>query len=87
MHILAARRVVPPDFTAPAALSNICKKLSTPELVPPELKLSPFPLMLEKLVPQPEPFLKIKASFFTCVNIPSSENKSSATGRMKHACA
>ena len=62
--ILAARRVVPPDFIAPAARSPIFKNDSNPEELPPPDSGSPAPLILEKLEPVPEPNLNSSASRF-----------------------
>ena len=83
--ILAARRVVPPLLMAPAARSPILRKLIRPEDVPPPLSFSPSPRMLEKLVPTPEPYLKILASRTQRSMIPPSFTKSSSTLRMKQA--
>ena len=60
--ILAARRVVPPDFIAPAAQSPILRNDIKPEDIPPPESGSPSPLILEKLLPVPEPNLKRRAS-------------------------
>ena len=62
--IFAALLVVPPDFIAPAALSPIFKKDRSPLEVPPPDSGSPFPLMLEKLEPVPDPYLNRSASLF-----------------------
>ena len=83
--ILAALLVVPPDLIAPAALSPIFKNDIKPEDVPPPDNFSPFPLILEKLVPTPEPYLKIRASRTHKSMIPPSFTKSSSTDKIKHA--
>src|SRR6478735_8614626 len=48
--IFAARRVVPPDFVAPAARSSTSRKLMSPELVPPPESFSCLPRIDEKFV-------------------------------------
>jgi hypothetical protein len=63
--IFAARRVVPPDFVAPAARSSTSRKLMRPELVPPPASFSCRPRRRLKFVPVPEPYLKRRASVFT----------------------
>ena len=60
--ILAARRVVPPDFMAPAARSPIFKNDIKPDEFPPPERGSFSPRKLEKFVPVPEPYLKRRAS-------------------------
>src|SRR5439155_1501859 len=61
-HLLAARRVVPPDLIAPAARSPIFRKLIRPEDFPPPERASSSPRSLEKLDPVPEPYLNSRAS-------------------------
>ncbi len=80
--ILAARRVMPPDLVAPAALSSTSRKLIRPLEVPPPERCSIFPRSLEKLVPEPEPYLKTRASSCTRLKI---ESRSSLQLWMKQA--
>src|SRR5580700_10960108 len=63
--ILAARRVVPPLFVAPAARSNTSRNDIRPEDVPPPESFSWRPRIALKLDPVPEPYLKRRASDFT----------------------
>src|SRR5262252_3951862 len=84
--ILAARRVVPPDLMAPAARSPIRKKLISPEDLPPPESDSPSPRSFEKFDPEPDPYLKIRASRTHRSMIPPSLTRSSATDWMKQAC-
>ena len=80
--IFAARRVMPPDLVAPAALSSTSRKLIRPELVPPPESRSILPRSLLKLVPLPEPYLKTRASSWTRLKI---ESRSSEQLWMKQA--
>src|SRR6516165_8628451 len=86
MTILAARRVVPPDLMAPAARSPILRKLISPDERPPPESDSPSPRSFEKFDPEPEPYLKIRASRTQRSMIPPSLTRSSATDWMKQAC-
>src|SRR5690606_22614449 len=83
--ILAARRVVPPDLMAPAALSKTLRKDMRPEEIPPPCKDSPAARMELKLVPEPEPYLKIRPSLARRSYRPFSPSKSSSTAWMKQA--
>jgi hypothetical protein len=80
--IFAARRVVPPDFVAPAPRSSTSRKLMSPDDVPPPESFSMRPRSFEKFVPVPEPNLNTRASFFTSSKI---DMRSSPTDWMKHA--
>src|SRR6201987_12349 len=82
MTILAARRVLPPDFITPAKASNPRIKLSGPLAVPPPERVSIDPRMLERLVPVPDPHLKSMPSVLARVRMESSE---SSTELMKNA--
>src|SRR3989338_7170663 len=84
--ILAARRVVPPDFIAPAARSPIFNQLIKPEEVPPPESFSPVPRKLEKFVPVPLPYLNNLASRIHKSIIPPSFTKSSLMDWMKQLC-
>src|SRR4051812_44401611 len=59
MTILAARRVLPPDLMVPAEASAPRMKLTGPEAVPPPLSSSCDERMRDRLMPEPEPPLKI----------------------------
>ena len=62
MTILAARRVLPPDLMVPAEASAPRMKLTGPEAVPPPLRSSTEERMRDRLMPAPEPPLKIVPS-------------------------
>src|SRR5918996_2060382 len=80
--ILAALRVFPPDLIVPAQASAPRMKDTGPDAVPPERSRSLDERSFDRLIPEPEPCLKI---------IPSSTYQlridciSSSTERMKHA--
>src|SRR5438105_3729994 len=80
--ILAARRVLPPDLIVPADASAPRMKLTGPEAVPPPFRSSTDERMFDKLIPAPDPPLKI---------VPSSRYQlrstsiGSLTARMQHA--
>ena len=80
--IFAARRVIPPDLVAPAALSSTSRKLIRPELVPPPERRSILPRSFEKFVPLPDPYLKTRASSWTRLKM---EPRSSLQLWMKQA--
>src|SRR3972149_4563996 len=82
MTILAARLVVPPDFVAPAPVSSTLRKDMRPDDVPPPESFSSRARILEKFVPVPEPYLKLRASLFTRSKI---HMRSSWTDWMKQA--
>src|SRR3954470_4526478 len=60
--ILAARRVLPPDLIVPAHASAPRMKDTGPDAVPPLLRGSMEPRMVERLIPEPEPPRKILPS-------------------------
>src|ERR1700681_1064469 len=80
--ILAARRVLPPDLMVPADASAPRMKLTGPEAVPPPLRPSLEDRILDRLMPDPEPPLKIVPSSTYQLRI---EPMESSTARMKHA--
>ncbi|CAB5032097.1 unannotated protein [freshwater metagenome] len=82
--IFAARRVFPPLLIVPADESAPRIKLTGPEAVPPPAKFSTEERMPERLIPEPEPPLKIVPSSRYQLRIPSMV---SSTARMKHALA
>ena len=82
MTILAARRVLPPDLIVPADASAPRMKLTGPEAVPPPFSSSADERMLDRLMPEPEPPLKIVPSSTYQLRI---ESIWSSTWRMKHA--
>ena len=84
MTILAARRVLPPDLMVPAEASAPRMKLTGPEAVPPPLSSSADERMLDRLMPEPEPPLKIVPSSTYQLRI---ESIWSSTWRMKQALA
>src|SRR3989344_3531748 len=63
MTILAARRVVPPDLIELATPSAPFMKDTGPDDVPPLESGSREERKLERLIPEPEPYLKIQPSF------------------------
>ena len=82
---LGGAAVVPPDLMAPAARSPILRKLITPEDLPPPDSSSFSARIFEKLVPAPEPNLKMRASRTHRSMIPPGFTRSSFTLRMKQA--
>src|SRR5437763_4635821 len=82
MTILAARRVVPPDFIVPADASAPRMKLTGPDAVPPPFSDSNDDLMVDRLMPEPDPPLKIVPSSTYQLRI---DCIVSSTARMKHA--
>src|SRR5919198_2846964 len=82
--IFAARRVPPPDLIVPAQESAPRMKLTGPEAIPPLESGSMEPRILERLMPEPEPPLKMIPSLVFQERI---ESMSSSTERMKQALA
>src|SRR5688500_7994247 len=80
--IFAARRVPPPDLIAPAQESAPRMKLTGPEAIPPLERGSIEPRILERLMPDPEPPLKMVPSLVFQARI---DSMSSSTERMKQA--
>ncbi len=78
--------MVPPDLIAPAARSPMRRKLISPEERPPPESRSPSPRNFEKFEPEPEPYLKIRASRTQRSMIPPGLTRSSATDWIKQAC-
>ena len=83
--ILAARRVVPPDFIAPAERSPIFRNPISPDDFPPPDSGSPSPLRELKFVPVPDPYLNKRASRTQRSIMPPSFTRSSLTDWIKHA--
>jgi hypothetical protein len=80
--IFAARRVLPPDLMVPADASAPRMKLTGPDAVPPPLRSSFDERIRERLMPEPEPPLKIVPSSTYQLRI---ESIWSSTARMKQA--
>src|SRR5688572_10801314 len=80
--IFAARRVLPPDLIVPALASAPRMKLTGPEAVPPPASGSLLERILLRLIPDPDPPLKIVPSSTYQLRI---EDMRSSTSRMKHA--
>src|SRR5687768_5717854 len=80
--ILAARRVAPPDLIVPADASSPRMKETGPEAVPPDFRYSLDERILDRLIPAPDPCLKIVPSSTYQLRI---EDISSSTARMKQA--
>src|SRR4051812_31181147 len=80
--ILAARRVAPPDLMVPAEASAPRMNETGPEAVPPEESSSLDERMRERLIPAPDPPLKIRPSSRYQFRI---ESMLSSTARMKQA--
>src|SRR5919201_6599875 len=80
--IFAARRVLPPDLIVPAEASAPRMKLTGPDAVPPPASPSLDERILERLMPEPEPPLKIVPSSTYQLRI---DDMWSSTARMKHA--
>src|SRR3954466_8015090 len=84
MTILEARRVLPPDLIVPADASAPRMKLTGPDAVPPPLRISRDERMFDRLMPEPDPPLKIVPSSTYQLRI---ESMVSSTARMKQADA
>src|SRR6188472_1194822 len=82
MTILAARRVLPPDLIVPAEASAPRMKLTGPLAVPPPPSCSFEERSFDRLMPEPEPPLKIVPSSTYQLRI---EDIVSSTARMKQA--
>src|SRR6266850_97858 len=82
MTILAARRVLPPDLIVPADESAPRMKLTGPDAVPPPFSSSNDERIFERLIPEPDPPLKIVPSSTYQLRI---ESIVSSTARMKQA--
>src|SRR3984893_17041133 len=80
--IFAARRVPPPDLIEPAHASAPRMNETGPEAVPPRLSGSIEPRIFERLIPEPEPPLKMIPSLVFQSRIDSIV---SSTERMKQA--
>src|SRR6187397_1735513 len=80
--ILAARRVAPPDLMVPADASAPRMNDTGPDAVPPEDSNSLDDRIRDRLMPAPEPPLKMKPSSLYQLRIESIE---SSTDRMKQA--
>src|SRR5512132_2257805 len=82
MTILAARRVLPPDLIVPAEASAPRMKLTGPDAVPPPARASFEERIFDRLIPDPDPPLKIVPSSTYQLRI---DDMWSSTDRMKHA--
>src|ERR671934_1615319 len=80
--IFAARRVLPPDLIVPALASAPRMKLTGPLAVPPPANPSCEERSFDRLMPEPDPPLKIVPSSTYQLRI---EDMWSSTDRMKHA--
>src|SRR5215211_3572569 len=80
--ILAARRVLPPDLIVPAQASAPRMKETGPEARPPLLRCSLEALMVERLMPEPDPPRKMRPSRVFQSRI---DSMLSSTLRMKQA--
>src|SRR5918992_3150468 len=80
--ILAARRVAPPDLIVPADASAPRMNDTGPDAVPPEWRRSLEDRIGDRLMPDPEPPLKIVPSSTYQLRM---EDISSSTARMKQA--
>src|SRR2546428_6482477 len=82
MTILAARRVLPPDLMVPAEASAPRMKLTGPLAVPPPARCSFEERIFERLMPEPDPPLKIVPSSTYQLRM---DDIVSSTARMKQA--
>src|SRR5438874_13444050 len=82
MTIFAARRVLPPDLIVPAEASAPRMKLTGPDAVPPPFNSSWDERIFDRLMPAPDPPLKIVPSSTYQFRI---ESIVSSTAKMKHA--
>src|SRR5436309_10284223 len=80
--ILAARRVEPPDLMVPADASAPRMNETGPDAAPPEVSRSLEDRSFDRLMPAPEPALKIRPSSTYQLRI---DRMSSSTSRMKQA--
>src|SRR5919198_3121799 len=80
--IFAARRVLPPDLIVPALASAPRMKLTGPLAVPPPPSASCDERIRDRLMPDPDPPLKIVPSSTYQLSI---DDMVSSTARMKHA--
>src|SRR5918999_1817131 len=80
--IFAARRVLPPDLIVPAEASAPRMKLTGPDAVPPPARPSFDERILDRLMPEPDPPLKIVPSSTYQLRM---DVMVSSTARMKHA--
>src|SRR6266566_3242078 len=80
--IFAARRVFPPDLIVPALASAPRMKLTGPDAVPPPASDSFDDRIRDRLIPEPDPPLKIVPSSTYQLRM---EDMWSSTDRMKHA--
>src|SRR5207247_762559 len=80
--ILAARRVLPPDLMVPALASAPRMKLTGPLAVPPPARCSFDERNGDRLIPDPDPPLKMVPSSVYQLRM---ELIVSSTARMKHA--
>src|SRR4029450_9553819 len=80
--ILAARRVLPPDLMVPAEASAPRMNDTRPEASPPWPGCSRGERMVDRLMPDPDPPLKIMPSSTYQLRI---DGMVSETDRMKHA--
>src|SRR4051812_4285368 len=82
MTILAARRVLPPDLMVPADASAPRMNDTGPDAVPPPPRCSLEERSRDRLIPDPDPPLKIVPSSTYQLRM---EDILSSTARMKHA--
>src|SRR5438034_1107697 len=80
--IFAARRVLPPDLIVPALASAPRMKLTGPLAVPPPASCSFDERILDRLIPEPDPPLKIVPSSTYQLRM---DDIVSSTARMKQA--
>src|SRR6478736_9760621 len=80
--ILAARRVLPPDLMVPADASAPRMNETGPDAVPPPASDSRDERIWDRLIPDPDPPLKIVPSSTYQLRI---DDMWSSTARMKHA--
>src|SRR5947207_8919489 len=80
--IFAARRVFPPDLIVPALASAPRMKLTGPDAVPPPASDSFDDRIRDRLIPEPDPPLKIVPSSTYQLRM---EDMWSSTDRMKQA--
>src|SRR5918997_537363 len=80
--IFAARRVAPPDLIVPAEASAPRMNETGPDAVPPDRRSSLDERMRERLIPEPEPCLKMSPSSTYQLRM---DFISSSTESMKHA--
>src|SRR6266516_1172444 len=84
--IFAARRVFPPDLIVPALASAPRMKLTGPDAVPPPARDSFEERMRDRLIPEPDPPLKMVPSSTYQLRIDDMWSSTDRPKRAEHCC-